>query len=147
MNKLELVKGEEVVFCPVEGPTQYHTNRGADGVIHHRQTTKSKGRTRVKSILVKWRRWRGGISCFRLKGRRRPKSDWHTALFDNRRGAIKTRESILKMGEMPVTRFEEDIKDLHPLSYCHDCPLRLRRMLVPCNMSKKEAIEKHGKVE
>lgn len=159
MELLEYVQGEEVVFCPVEqGHTVYLSNRGADGVIEERQTTKSGKRVRVKSFLVKWQRWRKGKSCFRLKGRKRGKSDWYTALFDARLRRDKAKTKKSKSGaayhRLPqlrtqddVSRFEEGAQDIHPASYCSDCPLRLRRLVTPCDMSKKEAIEKYGKVE
>lgn len=136
--------GEEVVFCPEEQlrfigvPVK---KRGADGVITNRQTSKKKQkdgtyRTLVKSVLVAFGKHRGGVACFRRKGKRRPKSDTATRYWQH---------SFNKKQPKTKIRHEENIKDLHPLSYCHDCPLRIHRLVRPCALSKQEAIAKYGK--
>ena len=130
MKQLEFVKDEEVVFCPEKYSSRLSKYRGACGVIISRQVGGSK--KKVKSILVKWRSHRRGVSCFRIRGKARAKSDSATAYWKTGRLSITADE---------VSRFEEEIKDLHPLSYCHDCPLRLHRLVAPCPLDKNLATE------
>jgi hypothetical protein len=148
--ELQPVKGEEVVFCPPEESSPVYTaNRGADGTIIDRQTSKKGKRVRVKSFLVRWRLHRKGVASFRIKGKKRAKSDWYTAVFNAKsRDSVqwRTAQQHSRTNDI-IPRFEEEVKDLHPIAYCRDCPLRLRRMVAPCNMSKDRAIEKYGEVE
>lgn len=137
---MEYAKGEEVVFCPVDrNESIYRNNCGASGEIIDRETTKKGTRVRVKSFLVKWHQFRRGVASFRLRGKKRGKSDWLTELFATKYRGLPQRD---------VSRFEETAKgNIHPLSYCHDCPLRLRRLVTPCDMTKAEAIKKYGEAE
>lgn len=141
---MEFRKGEEVVFCPVDNTSEYRSNRGADGVVTDRQTTKNGKRVRLKSFLVKWRTFRKGVSFFRVRGKKQRRSDYFTALFEKRASDLKKE---INMGDGKVSRFEENVKHVHPISYCRNCPLRLRRMLTPCYLSKAEAIKQYGEVK
>ena len=132
---LKFVKDEEVVFCPDTTSILKGHMIGADGIIISRQTSKSKGKQRIKSVLIKWKKHRRGVSCFRLRGKKRAKSDAFTALFESKKRKTK---------EGDDSRFEEEAKHLHPISHCRDCPLRLRRFAAPCNMTKQEAIDTDG---
>lgn len=133
--------GEEVVFCPNEQLFVNTKKRGADGIITNRQTSKKKQkdgtyRILVKSVLVAFSKHRSGVACFRRKGKRRPKSDTATRFWQH---------PFNKKQPKAKPRLEEDVKHLHPLSYCHDCPLRIHRLVRPCGVSKQEAIAKYGK--
>lgn len=143
MDKPEFVKGEEVVFCPKEGERAVLSRfRGASGVITSRQVSGPRDKKKVKSVLVKWKMHRKGVSCFRVRGQKRAKSDWMTEL------SKADRSEKLKMWDNTdkdkVLRFEEEAKSIHPLSYCNDCPLRLRRLACPCEMTKEVAIRTDG---
>ena len=137
MSKPDFIRGEEVVFCPV---SQLHSPlsryRGASGIIISRQVGNSKHTLtkKVKSVLVKWRSHRKGVSCFRICGQKRAKSDLMTAFFTGKKKNLDG-----------ISRFEEEAENIHGLSYCSDCPLKLLRLVAPCPMNKVEAIRTDGK--
>lgn len=126
--------GDEVVYCPVKRTLYSGYNarkRGADGQVISRETScrTKKGKNgkrikkplKVKAINVDWKRYRNGVSVFKLAGK------------------TKTKNTA-------ASRFVELGADIHPLSYCNDCPLRLHRLVKPCNMTKEQAIEQYGAV-
>ena len=139
--------GEEAVYCPgmdyTVGWGRRAPKRGADGEIIDRETSKKKQkdgtyRISVKSVLIKFTKHRGGVACFRRRGKPRPKSNSGSRFFQNSfKKRHKTKDNVY--------REEEAMKHLHPLSYCYDCPLRMHRLVRSCNMSKEEAINLHGK--
>lgn len=127
MEKLTLEVGEEVVYCPLTVNVRW---RGAEGIIISRCTsTRKSGKKRVRSILVRWNRYRKGVSCFRVTGRSTAKSD-----------SWKINDWIKYNWEGThhhQLRFEEPMKDIHPMSYCHKCPYRLQRLVGVCKFSKE----------
>jgi hypothetical protein len=140
MFEPNFVVGEEVVFCPKRDEIGGRTRvRGASGVIISRQVVGSKENKRVKSVLVKWRSHRKGVSCFRICGQKRVKSDLMTAYFTGKRNLAQ-----FTNGEEEVSRYEEEAKNIHSLSYCSDCPLRLQRLVGCCPMDRKEAVATNG---
>lgn len=130
--------GDEVVYCPtdmnrVTAFLLLCRSGGASGEVVSRETKRryKKGKNgekirkppKVKAVNVRWKQHRKGVSVFKLtKGKKRAKNEG-------------------------PGRFVESGKDLHPLSYCYDCPLRLQRLVKPCRMSKQQAIEKYGRLE
>jgi len=139
MFKPDFVVGEEVVFCPVgqQFNNTFSRFRGASGIIISRQVGNSKHSPtkKVKSVLVKWRSHRKGVSCFRICGKRRAKSDLMTAYCT---GKVKSLGSV-------SNRFEEEAENIHTLSYCSDCPQKLLRLVAPCPFGREEAISTDGK--
>ena len=124
--------GEEVVFCP---KTPYARHRGADGTIISRNVSSSKnakGEKKVRSILVRWNLHRKGVSCFRVSGKVRAKSDTMKAHCDG----FNRIASLISEADVQM-RYEESAIDLHPLSYCHECPLRLHRLMGSCKRIKQ----------
>lgn len=139
MSELDFTKGEEVVYCPTQNIMRSVSIwRGAQGTIISRQVGKTWTGKKPKSVLVKWKSHRKGVSCFRIRGTKRPKSDWCTAIYIS---SLQKRKKYIH-GNNP--RFEEEANDIHPLSYCSECPLRLRRLATPCSMPKAEAIATDG---
>ena len=137
MERLEWIKDEEVVFCPSSALDRLTRFRGASGMICGRQVGKSWGKKKAKSVLVRWKMHRKGVSCFRIRGQKRAKSDWTTSFFKESKNNVRHH-----IPEVP--RFEEEAKHLHPLSYCSDCPLRLKRLVCPCEMPKIIAVRTNG---
>lgn len=125
MRELKLEVGEQVVYCP-----QVDINvrwRGIEGIIIGRCTsTRRDGTIRVRSILVRWSRGRKGVSCFRISGGSRRKSD-----------SFKGMETLSISDSNFQWRFEESIKDLCGTSYCHECAYRLQRLVGTCKFIKK----------
>ena len=137
MERLEWIKDEEVVFCPSSALDRLTRFRGASGMICGRQVGKSWGKKKAKSVLVRWKMHRKGVSCFRIRGQKRAKSDWTTSFFKESKNNVQHH-----IPEVP--RFEEEAKHLHPLSYCSDCPLRLKRLVCPCEMPRIIAMKTNG---
>ncbi len=128
--------GDEVVYCPISPAVAFFEASkkvGADGEVISRETScrTKKGKNgerikkppKVKAVNVKWKHYRNGVSVFKLNKK------------------TKTREK-----NIASKRFVELGAHIHPLSYCNDCPLRLRRLVEPCGMTKEQAIRKYGPI-
>lgn len=120
----EFQVGDKIVFCPYSQATRH---RGATGTVIGRTVKGSKGKKKLKAILVKWDSYRSGVSNITLRG----KPD-------------KRNFKVTFEGEAYYVRRPEVGHDsIHPARHCDDCPLRLSRLIKTCPyMTTKEQEQK-----
>lgn len=118
INAQEFKTGDQVVWCSTTGSVS-GIPRGSVGTIIGCRRQGPKGKKKLKSVLVKWTMHHKGVVCIVLRGS--PKASESRASRDEETGMTFHRQPIV-----------DDQFFLHKASYCHDCPLRLSRLVTHC---------------
>lgn len=127
---MDFQKGDRVVWCP----DSWGQSRGAMGEVIDITRKGSKGNKKVKAVLVRWITHRRGVSNIIIRGKPGQRDYRLTEDEDGR----------------TFQRIPEPSKGcLRKLSFCDDCPLRLRKLISQCPtvFSKKKLIKERQQHE